>query len=136
MRAIEWARVWSKFFNIEYDRDRRLKKSVFATFAAKSRSKIALQKSKKFVFLNNAVNSQVIFNLFSKKSLYKHQFEFYLIWFKSFNRCRRDTAHSCLFTCLRQLLKFVELSFANICTNAIFERIKLYQRLRREKNSK
>ncbi len=136
MRAIERARVWPKPFSIECDRGRRLKKSVFATFAAKSRGKIASQKSEKFVFLNNAVNFQVFFNLSSKKSSYKHQFEFYLILFKSFNLCRRGTAHSCLFTCLRQLLKFVELSFASICISAIFERIKLYQRLRRRKNSK
>ncbi len=39
LRAVEWARVWSKFFIIECDEDRRLKNLVLATIAAKFRRK-------------------------------------------------------------------------------------------------
>jgi hypothetical protein len=91
---------------------------------------------KKSVFLNNIVNSQTFFDLSSKYSLNQRYFLTFLLCFQSSKRRRRDTTHLYLFTCVEHLLKFVEISFANICVNAIFERIKLSQRLRRRKNSK
>ncbi len=38
-----------------------------------------------------------------------------------------------MFTCLRHLLKFVEISFASICVNAIFERISFLEDYEEEK---
>ncbi len=98
---------------------------VPATPAARLRSKNGLQKSEKSNFLNKTVNFHTFFNLSSKNSLINRYFLIYLLFFKSSSRRRRDTTNLYLFICLRQLLKFIEISFTNIYVNAIFERIKL-----------
>ncbi len=84
-------------------------------------------------FLNNINKFQAFFNLISKNSFIIRQFHTYLFTFKSSSRCRCNTIFLCLFVYLRQLLQFVEINFANICINAIFEQINVYRKLRRGK---
>jgi hypothetical protein len=136
LRVVERARVWSKPFTIECCEGHRLEKPVFATPAARFRRQKASQKVEKFELSTHIRNFQAIFYLSSKNSFYKDYFFIYLLCFKSSSHRRRDTAHLYLFICFRQLLKFAEISFASICVSAIFERIKLSQRLRIEKNSR
>ncbi len=91
------------------------KNRVLATFAARLRSKNASQKSKKLNFLNKTVNFQKLFSLSSKSSFINRYFFMYLLFFKSSSRRCRDITNLYLFICLRQLLKFVEISVTSIC---------------------
>jgi hypothetical protein len=68
-----------------------------------------------------------IYHVIASNSFIIRQFFIFLLFFELSNCCRCDTTHLYVFVYLRQLLKFVEISFANICINAIFERIKSYE---------
>ncbi len=98
-------------------------------FASKTRCK-TMKFSK---FLNNISNSQAFFDSTSKNSFIIRQFLIYLLAFKSSSRCRCDTIFLCSFVCLRQLLKFVEISFASIYTSVIVERINVFSRVTKKK---